>query len=327
MPGAAPQDSAESAVFGVESSLYVLIRIAHLAAVMTLFGAIVMRLVVAPRAARRSAVSASFAAALAHRLDRTMFSASLALAVITVVRLAAQHAALFGVGESWTGDSLGALLWHSAWGRGWCLAWLGVVAGLGGARMSGQLQRWGLLVVAMVATAVSLGYSGHPAGAPSPLIAIFVDALHVAGAGAWLGGVGGLVLIGVPLALHWREDGGHPALADLVAAFTPVALAGAALVGVSGSVAAWRNVGSVDLLLANPYGRWLLAKLAALVAAASLGAYNWRRVGPSLGDAPGTRRLRRVASLELAAMLVALLITAVLVATPLPEDFAVTRTP
>ena len=326
MPGAAPQDSAESAVFGVESSLYVLIRIAHYAAVMALFGAVAMRLAVAPRAARRTVGTAAFAAALARRLDRTMLWASLALAAITVARLAAQHAALFGVGEPWSSTSLSALL-QSAWGRGWCLAWVGVVAALGGAQTAGRVQRWGLLLIAVVATAVSLGYSGHPAGAQSPLLAIAVDALHVAGAGAWLGGVGGLVLIGIPLALHWREDGGHPALADLVAAFTPVALAGAALVGVSGSVAAWRNVGSADLLLASPYGRWLLAKLAALVTAASLGAYNWRRVGPSLGDEPGTRRLRRVAGGELAAMLVAMLITAVLVATPLPEGLAVTRAP
>ena len=59
-----------------------------------------------------------------------------------------------------------------------------------------------------------------------------------------------------------------------------------------------------------------------LTVAAAAGAYNWKRVLPLLGTATATSRLRRSTSVELAAALIVLLITAVLVATPMPGDLA-----
>jgi putative copper export protein len=52
------------------------------------------------------------------------------------------------------------------------------------------------------------------------------------------------------------------------------------------------------------------------------GAYNWRRLLPSLGQETGTRRLQRSARVEVAIAIVVLIITAILVATspPAPMD-------
>ena len=216
---------------------------------------------------------------------------------------------------------------QSGWGRGWWLGVAGVVAGSWGARhMDGRLGRTAL-VAATGALAVSLALSGHPAAAPSPSMAIVIDALHVFGAGAWVGGLACLAGVAIPLVVQRADGDGHRLLATLVSSFSPVALGGAALAAVTGGVAAWRNLGSPDALLTSDYGRWLLAKIGAIAVAAALGAYNWKRVGPSLGDASATLKLRRMVTLELSAMLVVVLITAALVASPFPGEVEGTTIP
>ena len=52
---------------------------------------------------------------------------------------------------------------------------------------------------------------------------------------------------------------------------------------------------------------------------AALGAWNWRRVRPALGAAPGAGRLRRSATAELLIGAALLGVTAVLVALPSPR--------
>jgi hypothetical protein len=50
------------------------------------------------------------------------------------------------------------------------------------------------------------------------------------------------------------------------------------------------------------------------------GAFNWRRLAPTLGSADGVVRLRRSAGLELAVAMLVIGATAVLVATPPAMD-------
>jgi putative copper export protein len=109
-------------------------------------------------------------------------------------------------------------------------------------------------------------------------------------------------------------------VAGLVNAFSPTALGFAGLLVLTGGIAAWRNIGSVAGLWHEPYGQILLAKLALLSVAAGTGAYNWKRVLPNLGSDAATARLRKSATLELAAALAVLVVTAVLVATPMPSE-------
>jgi putative copper export protein len=144
--------------------------------------------------------------------------------------------------------------------------------------------------------------------------------MHVLGAGGWLGTLLALVLVGLPAALRAAEGARGTAAAALVEAFSPVALACAGVLAASGLAAAWWHVGRVGALWTSAYGRILLLKLAMLVVIAGMGAYNWRRVRPTLGDERSVHRVRASSSVELLIGAVVLAITAVLVAIPTPMD-------
>jgi putative copper export protein len=104
-----------------------------------------------------------------------------------------------------------------------------------------------------------------------------------------------------------------------VRAFSPLALCSAALLATMGVITAWRHLHRLDALWTTPYGYALIAKLCAVLGVLALGAYNWRRQSPRLGDEPGTRALGRSASTELIAALVVLILTAILVSLPSPK--------
>ena len=147
-----------------------------------------------------------------------------------------------------------------------------------------------------------------------------VHTLHVLGAGGWIGSLAALMIVAVPAVLQFGGEERHRHVAGLVRAFSPTALGFAGLLVVTGAIAAWRNIGSVAGLWQEPYGQVLLAKLALLSVAAGTGAYNWKGVLPYLGSATATARLRKSAMLELAAAIAVLVVTAVLVATPMPSE-------
>lgn len=322
-----PVVAATDATFGVESWVYVALRAVQFVSVVTLLGVLALQLVVLPRF-RRNDVDASDI----EVTTRALRWARVAIGVIgftTVLRLVAQHAAMFGTEEHWSRTTIGALLLQSGWGRGWWLALAGVLVGWWAANERRRHRAFArpLLGAAAAAIVVSLALSGHPAAAASPASAVAIDALHVIGAGGWVGSLAMLIGIAVPAAMRCPEDTRHGRVAQLVAAFSPTALGFAALAAVTGALAAWRNIGSLDALWSSGYGQLLLAKLAMLSVAAGTGAYNWKRVLPALGEAPATRRLQRSATVELAAALVVLVITAVLVATPMPVELAGTTSP
>lgn len=172
-----------------------------------------------------------------------------------------------------------------------------------------------------MALAFTPAMSGHAVASPEwRPAAILADALHVMGAGGWLGSLLFVVAVGVPAALRLPEDARGPAVADLVNAFSPTALILAGVTGATGIFAAWLHLGSLPALWETVYGRTLLVKLAVLSVVAGTGAYNWLRVRPALGDVRGARRIRRSAGVELVVGLLVLAVTAVLVATPPPAD-------
>ncbi|MBI3792037.1 MAG: CopD family protein [Gemmatimonadetes bacterium] len=317
------------ATFGVESWAYVAIRAVQFVAIIVLLGVLSLRLVVLPRIRRLDGDRDDVMAAALSRMFAFALAAIGAIGAATVARLAAQHAAMFGTEEHWSRTTIGALLLQSGWGRGWWLALAGALAGWGatGARARRHGVAWPVLAAATGALVVSLSLSGHPAAAEQPILAVAIDALHVIGAGGWVGSLGMLMVIAVPVALRSPDAESHRYVARLVTAFSPTALAFAAVAALTGTLAAWRNIGSLAALWSSSYGQLLLAKLALLSVAAGTGAYNWKRVLPGLGTAPATHRLQRSASVELAAACVVLIVTAVLVATPMPAELAGTTGP
>ncbi|MEW5927546.1 MAG: CopD family protein, partial [Gemmatimonadota bacterium] len=106
--------------------------------------------------------------------------------------------------------------------------------------------------------------------------------------------------------------------AALVRAFSPVALAGAGIAAATGVASALFHLGAPAELWGTGYGRALLVKLALLALAALAGLRNWRVVTPRLEGDADARDLRRTVALEVAAGVLVVLATAVLVALPPP---------
>jgi copper transport protein len=112
-----------------------------------------------------------------------------------------------------------------------------------------------------------LGASGHGAAGRSVIIAILMTAAHVVAASTW---IGGLVLLAVTLQRR-SADGEGASLAR----WSSIAQVAVAVLAMSGSFNAWRQVGSVRALRTTWYGTLLIAKL--VIVMAMLGAAAWHR--------------------------------------------------
>jgi putative copper export protein len=230
---------------------------------------------------------------------------------------------MYGAAEALDGSRLAALLQTTTWGTAWILqavATVGFFLGLMVARAPhGRGAGWVGAGAAALLLASVPALSGHAASVENnTALAILTDTLHVLGAGVWLGTLAVLVAAGMPAALATADGGGPRALADMVNVFSPVALAGGAVAGLTGVVNALLHLSAVGDLWGTGYGRTLALKLLLLGVVAAAGAYNWRRVRPSLGDEAGAPRLRRSTAVELGMGALVVLVTAILVALPTP---------
>ena len=126
-----------------------------------------------------------------------------------------------------------------------------------------------------------------------------------------------VLVIGIPLSL--TLDGGErwSSVASLVNSFSPIALASAAVVVVSGSIASWVHVEHLSDLWQTAYGRILMIKLALVAVTLTIGAYNFRKVQPQLANEAAGIRIREraqqrgvgLAALELCVGFLILLVT------------------
>ena len=317
--------------FGVESPTFVAIRGVLSLCTIGLLGALSLRWVVLARYAGPNA--GPLRAAVDARLPRWIDVFGVVAVSATLARLVAQHAAVFGTEESVSRDSLATLLFRSDWGRTW---WMALVAAVVVTWVAPRLRRtrvigWLVAAVAILALAASQPLSGHPAAAETPNLAVATQVLHLIGAGGWVGSLALLTLLAIPAARALPVDATSAApgdapdnpdarVAGLVRAFSPTALAFAALLGVTGLVTAWDHLGGFAPLWQSTYGRTLLIKLGFLSVAVATGAYNWRRVLPVLGEPHASARLRRSSLIELTAAVLVIAVTAVLVASPMPGE-------
>jgi putative copper export protein len=151
-------------------------------------------------------------------------------------------------------------------------------------------------------------------------LAWMVNPLHVLGGSLWLGTLFVLVVCGIGqmLSSSAPQAARERAVADMVHRFSPVALGGAGLLGVTGAIAALIHLDPLRTLWTTAYGYALMAKLCLVSVVLALGALNWRRVGPSLGTDGGAARIRRTASTELVFAGLVLFVTSILVSLPSP---------
>ncbi|MGH2529235.1 MAG: copper resistance protein CopC, partial [Actinomycetota bacterium] len=123
-----------------------------------------------------------------------------------------------------------------------------------------------------VGALVALAAAGHAAAIQPRAWGVLVEAIHLASAGLWAGGVMGLALQGPPDG--WRGGAGR----TLLDRFTPPALASFALTAGTGVIRGVQEVGGLAALFGSSYGIVLLAKVVVVLVMVLLSVLAWRRI-------------------------------------------------
>ena len=172
---------------------------------------------------------------------------------------------------------------------------------------------WTVAAIGILAAVLQPLYTGKLSGK--------VNAIHILAASTWLGTLLVLTAIGIRGVIRSHTSGQQRAelVADLVNSFSPLALISAAIVGITGLTTAWLHLKRLSALWTTSYGIALIVKLILVAIVVTLGAWNWRRVRPSLGDEGSELTIHRSATMELTFAALVLLATSVLVTLPSPK--------
>ena len=267
---------------------------------------------------------------IARDAARIGIVAALALIPAALLRLADQLLALRSDGDPLFAGAA-PLLTSTMWGSGFLaqsVATLLALVGFAHAHGApGVRRRWIIPALGCLGLCATPALQGHAIGSETyTSLAVAADIAHVTGAGLWLGAIGVIGLLGVAIP---NGDGivnpVHVSRADarlrlLVPLIPPVALPGVALLLLSGVISAVLKLTDVGDLWTETWGRYVLTKMILVTIIVALGARNWRTLGPRIARADGVPALRRSLIIELLIALLVLLITAVLVVTPLPGE-------
>jgi len=289
-------------------------------ALLTILGALAFRHGVLPPLASRG-VPTSDAADRARRLGASVL---VLYGVAAMVRLYTESVAVHGEQLALDADLLRAMLTTTTWGVGWMLGVVGAILVAIGWRVSKRSVMIGtpLTLLGAGGMIASPALSGHAAASEHYVWSVVFDMLHIAAAGAWIGGLLMILLAGIP-AMRRLGDNPHPAIATLVHSFHPMALVCAPLVILAGLGTSLLRLGSFAALTTSDYGRMLLFKVALVLIVAGIGAYNSFRARHRLGDSAATRHIRMTMSVELLFAAVVLAVTTVLVTTPVPSELTI----
>jgi putative copper export protein len=259
--------------------------------------------------------------------------AALVLLPAALARLGTEVMDLADPGQSWSdwGHLLMAMAAHTHWGTMWFVqVAIAVAAAIAFAiARSGRRWAWTAAGIAALGLAAAPALAGHAASVEQHhLLVMTADMLHVIGAGTWMGTLTVLAAVtlrgGTPTPRRRAPEEWGADIAGLVRAFSPVALTSAAILAITGTIAAWNHLDTVSSLWRSGYGRTLLVKLALVGLVLLAGAYNWQRGTPRL-TAPGqdgVRAFTRSVSVEIGFGMLVLAVTAILVAMPLPMAMA-----
>ena len=255
-------------------------------------------------------------------LDRTLLSlatyAAGILAVAAIARLYAQTYSVFGLDEPVTVELLHVVGGESRWGNRWQPQAGFALLALVSAVTSWWRPRsgWCVVTVSMVMLWLTLPLTGHAMTFTSA-VPWGLQVGHGLAVGLWIGTIIGILVVVNSLA---TTGTGHQCFADLVQRFSLLAVVAAPVVVVTGVLTAWFYLDTVSQLWTTTYGITLLIKLGLMFVTGVLGAYNWRRVTPKLGNETGTRILVRTASVEVGFALLVLGVTAVLIHLAMPHE-------
>jgi putative copper export protein/methionine-rich copper-binding protein CopC len=303
--------------FGAGSWQYAIVRLLTFTAIVVIVGAIVFSMIVVPATHLRVPdLHATFVDDARHLAARTALAATGALALLLIARLIAQSYAVRGVlpDAGFVQDVA-----RTPWGGGFLLGGASLIA-LAIALARPRQAAWRMASVGAIGLALATALSGHAAASGQwTMVALVSDTLHILAAGGWLGALLLVVVAGVPATAALAPLGRGLAMRGMVNVFSPMALAFAGVLAVTGVIAAVLRVGAWSALTGSDYGRLLLLKMGGLVLVLIAGVYNWRRLRPAM-DADRVGTLRRTAAAELVLGFAVLVVTAWLVATPPPTE-------
>ena len=293
---------------------------------LTAVGSLVFRVLILPRHSLYTQLSEE-----EHLFDRVTDAAYFGVFAICLLllgslgRLVAQFAVFRDPYASLTNE-FSLLLGGTTWGQAWIWQVVFGIIALFAFIAAGRRHKiisatpWILAGLAVVVLSITPAFSGHAYGSESWMIALVIgDFIHVTAAGVWLGTL--FVIVGTIAISKWR--GGHVPKDDIIGwitSFSPLALASAVAIGITGIFASWIHVDEISSMWISPYGQRLSLKLAALLVVLGCGAFNWKRSRNYVQTSPEPAQLPLIATIEIAGGLVILLVTAILVATPIPGE-------
>ena len=170
-----------------------------------------------------------------------------------------------------------------------------------------------IALVGVALLVVSFAFDGHTLSEGPRLVHALASVTHVVAASVW---AGGLVALAVVL---WRRHraGVRSRAAQMVTRFSVVAMVSVGLAGLAGVLMAWFIEDDLGAYTSTDWGRTMLAKLALVLVALGIGAYNHFRLRPALDEFPDdaglVARTRTTVTVEAAVLVVVALVTAVLV--------------
>jgi copper transport protein len=277
-------------------------------ALLALIGATAFRMLVLPRA---RAIKGEMRQQMERRTAVLGLTASVLVILSAIARIFLESEMMSGMPGMRT-MSMMDMAMHTRWGFALRLE-LGaaLVAAVSFILAARRLRgAWLVASISAIVLALTPALAGHAAASPKfTSLMIGTDFFHVLGGASWLGSLLTVMVVGVPLSLTLEGAERWSSIASLVNSFSPMALASAAVVVVSGVIASWVHLEHLSALWETAYGQILLVKLFLVAIALSIGAYNFRRVQPRLLTEVGSARLRRSAAIELSVGFLILLVT------------------
>ena len=279
--GTGTEDAAASAL----TPTFIIVRAISFVALLAIIGAAAFRSFVLGRIAGLDAGTRA-------TIERTIASRAL---IFAVAYLLAGLARLYLQNRMMSGDAatdaehLRAMSMGSNWGAAWRVQLMGGSAALLGLVVAQRHHLgWGVLTLGTAVRAGGTTMGSHAYVAPQqPQLVSAFDFLHILAASAWLGSLFWMALTALPI-IQASPGNRAERAAALVHAFSPVALANATIVGITGFIGAKYKFNAWAPLWTTSYGQVLLVKLAILALVAALGYHNWRRVRPALGTDAAT---------------------------------------
>ena len=298
------------------SPLLVITRLISLSTMLLVIGAVAFRYLVIGRA---EGMDGPTRARLARRLSTPAALAATVFAFVAFGRLMLEER-MVASNPVFDVSHLRALAMTTSWGAAWLYTVGSAIVAIAALIFARTLPgaSWPIAALASVGIAIGSALSGHSAAIRGyAAMAVGFDAAHVLAVSAWIGALFWMAAIGLPF-LKGQPDYRTRTIHQMVTTYSPVALASAAIVVITGGISGKFRIPSIAAIYQSAYGQTLLLKLLVFALVGLLGFINWRRGKVTKNVAQSMTAVEETARVELVVGLFVIAVTAVLVGMPLP---------